>query len=284
MRSAFLESLYSGQLYFAAVALLILAMMLPRRIAGVSAMLAVALAAFSGPLTGILLTVVAFALWSFGREPNRRTLKTVAVLVCALAIAIELPWHLDRPHLLRPSRIFVIGDSLSAADFEEVQPWPAILEMRLGVPVVNLALASADTAGALERQVPLLPPIAGNREMVILEIGGNDMLDGSGARRFGKNLDRLCAAAAGKGRDVVMFELPLLPGRWAYGFMQRRIAVKYGCALIPKRILAGVLTRPGHTSDGIHLSPRGHEALARAVADYVGRPAPASGGAGSEPR
>ena len=67
-----------------------------------------------------------------------------------------------------------------------------------------------------------------------------------------------------------MFELPLLPGRWAYGAAQRRIASRHGIVLIPRRVLAGILLDPANTSDGLHLTQQGHEKLAGAVADWAG--------------
>lgn len=266
MRSALLYSIYSGQLFFAAVALLVIAFVAPKRIAGVLAMLAVALAAFSGPLIGTLLTLSAFGLWRW-----RKT--AIAASLCLIAVALELPYHVVPRELPLPSRIFVIGDSLASGGFGEPMPWPAILGKKLGVPVVNLSLASANAQIALERQIPELPRAAGSGELVIIEIGGNDMLDGTGATNFASHLDRLLAAA-GNRRRVAMFELPLLPGRWLYGFSQRRLARKHSCVLIPKRVLARVLTEPGNTSDGIHLTQRGHEALATALARLVLTPYP----------
>jgi acyl-CoA thioesterase I len=263
VRSALLYSIYSGQLFFGAAALLLVALVAPKRIAGVLAMLAVALAAFSGPLIGTLLTMTAFALWRW-KGP------VIAASLCLLAVVLELPYHVITRELRLPSRIFVIGDSLASGGFGEAKPWPGILETKLAVPVVNLSLASAGAQIALERQVPELPLVAVKGELVIIEIGGNDMLDGTGAARFASHLDRLLEVTAGH-RDVAMLELPLLPGRWLYGFSQRWLAWKHGCVLIPKRVLARVLAAPENTSDGIHLTQRGHEALATALAGAVGR-------------
>jgi acyl-CoA thioesterase I len=102
---------------------------------------------------------------------------------------------------------------------------------------------------------------------VLIEIGGNDLLDGTASATFEANLDRLLAAATpppgAPARTVIMFELPLFPHRIAYGRIQRRLAAKYRVQLIPKRYFVQAF-RAG-TSDGLHLSPAG----ARYVAGMV---------------
>jgi lysophospholipase L1-like esterase len=78
-------------------------------------------------------------------------------------------------------------------------------------------------------------------------------------------LDRVVS----RGRVIVMFELPLPPLCNEYGRIQRRLASEYGVCLIPKRVLARVLTGNGATLDSIHLSRRGHEQMASAVWEYL---------------
>jgi hypothetical protein len=80
---------------------------------------------------------------------------------------------------------------------------------------------------------------------------------------FEARLDKLLAACIGRDRTLIMFELPLLPHRIAYGRIQRRLADKYGVQLIPKRFFIEVL-RSG-TSDGLHLSPAGARHMAALV-------------------
>ena len=252
-----LFAIYSGQLFFIAAGMLLAAMVLPRRVAGVVALLAIPLAALGGPLSGTLLLAAAYASWA----SMRRVLIAPAVILVLIAVALEAPYHRDAG-LPRPSRIFVVGDSLASGGFGERTPWPDVLAQSLSIPVVNLSMASGDTATALQRQIPQLPAPVDEHELVLVEIGGNDMLDGVSAAAFSRQLDELLARA-GKDRKLVMVELPLLPGRWSYGSTQRRLARKHRCTLIPKRVLARVLLAPGNTLDGVHLTQQGHDALAR---------------------
>jgi acyl-CoA thioesterase-1 len=105
---------------------------------------------------------------------------------------------------------------------------------------------------------------------VVLEVGGNDIIGHASADQFGRDLDALAIEIRGPGRQVVMLELPLFPFDNAYGLQQRRIASKYGFTLIPRRYFAKVLSLPGATIDGIHLSATGQHAMAEMVWGFVG--------------
>jgi acyl-CoA thioesterase-1 len=259
--------IFSGQLFFGAVALLLGAMVAPKRLAGVMGLLALPLAAVSGSLFATILVLLGFLAWSVGGFGRRRDLSVIGAVIGILAAVTELPFHLRGRQLEMPSRIFVIGDSLASGGFGEGATWPLLLQQNLRVPVLNLSLASSDTALALERQMTELPAPLDRRELVLIEIGGNDMLDGVPPAKFAAALDELLTLA-GKGRQVAMLEFPLLPGRWSYGAIQRQLAKKHRCKLIPKRMLAGVLTGRGNTFDGIHLTENGHRALADELLRY----------------
>jgi acyl-CoA thioesterase I len=66
-----------------------------------------------------------------------------------------------------------------------------------------------------------------------------------------------------------MFELPLLPDRIAYGRIQRRLALKYGVSLIPKRYFTDVIAGREATSDGLHLTYLGADRMAAVVAQVL---------------
>jgi len=62
-----------------------------------------------------------------------------------------------------------------------------------------------------------------------------------------------------------MFELPLLPFCNAFGRAQRILAKKHEVTLIPKSYMTKVFSLKGGTLDGLHLSQKGHNALANSV-------------------
>ena len=67
-----------------------------------------------------------------------------------------------------------------------------------------------------------------------------------------------------------MIELPLPPFANRFGMIQRRLARKHGIILIPKRTFVSVLTTPGATLDGIHLSPQGHLLMSETIWSVIG--------------
>jgi len=53
--------------------------------------------------------------------------------------------------------------------------------------------------------------------------------------------------------------------------IQRRLARQYDVILVPKRPFVAVLTTPGATVDGIHLSKQGHALMAEMMWQAVAR-------------
>ena len=266
IRSAILYHVYSGHLFFTAAALFVIGALIPR--ARVLMLLAIPLAALSGtpiPLPIIILVTAAItayfiAVWRRG-PPRRGALLAAAVAVTAVAItvAFELPYHFSGPVVPRPTRLFVIGDSLASGGFGETAPWPVRLN------AVNLSRPAENAATAREHIASLPPPKAG--DCVIVEIGGNDMLNDGRAKEYASALDALLRGI--HPRAIVMLELPIVPGAWRYGAIQRRLARQHDALLVPKRLLASVLADPRNTSDGLHLTERGHAQMARDLAGYL---------------
>jgi hypothetical protein len=209
--------------------------------------------------------------------PSRRHLRTVVrvALPLALAVAVACEWRGLAADALPPGnhhRLFVIGDSMSAPDVAGQVPWPQRVANAHNLDLTNLARAGATTAAARAQADQL-----GDQDgVVVVAIGGNDMIGGNPVADFRRDLDHILSVATAHGRPVIMLELPLLPWWIRYGYVQRHLAARYGVHLIPKRHFAAVLAQRGNTTDGLHLSARGHEALAQIIWPYVS-PACAAG-------
>lgn len=107
--------------------------------------------------------------------------------------------------------------------------------------------------------------VTSDDRVVLIEMGGNDLLGGVPSSAFEKNLDATLSKLAMPGRTIVMFELPLLPYKVPYEQIQRRLAATYGVWLIPKRYLSGVIGGPNATTDRLHLSEAGAHRMAMPV-------------------
>ena len=221
---------------------------------------------------GLLLFVCWFVSHGFER-PRGTRFRIIArvglVLTCLLGLMFELPYCFT-PTVRDGNEgpLYVIGDSLSAGMGTNETVWPAHLAKRHGVTVHNLAVAGATTQMA-RKQADELPTTGG---LVVVAIGGNDIVGGRPAADFERDLDYVLARARSADRTVVMLELPLPPLGSRYGAVQRALARKHGVALIPRRWLVQVLAAPGATSDGLHLSNEGHRLLAERLWAIIGSP------------
>jgi acyl-CoA thioesterase-1 len=214
-------------------------------------------------------------------EPNEAATKTdqgskpksLSTRWCPTLCAISLgtaciefaSYHPTQIPVSQELPIVVIGDSLSAGINDGVDiPWPTRLDEIVSVRVSNNALAGATCRSAI-KQLDSLP----NQCVVIVEIGGNDLLGGRSAADFRADLDELLTEIQSPEREVVMFELPLPPLFNGYGYAQRELAHKHNVELIPRRLLASVLFTKDATLDSIHLSNAGHRQLAERVANFL---------------
>lgn len=232
-------------------------------------LLLLALSAIPRPAALNVAGGMALLLWIVTHLLGQRTVRlrpygrVALALVVVAAFLIELRWW-PKPHVALPhgATVHVIGDSLSAGVGTPGEvPWPHLLAREHGLTVCNHAVAGATTRQA-SRQVTALRADSG---LVLVLIGGNDLIGGGGAARFEQDLSAFLAQLKGTGHRVVMFELPLPPLPGAYGAAQRRLATQFGIPLIPRRVLGLVLAHADSTVDGLHLSPTGHARLADAV-------------------
>jgi acyl-CoA thioesterase-1 len=196
---------------------------------------------------------------TFGRW--RRWSPWAVVAVWGVAVVLELPYHVIPRMTPAPARsVAILGDSITAGmgDSDCAERWPAILARTHDLAVQDLSRAGATTATALpraKREVIDAP-------VVILEIGGNDLLGSTSSAQFAADLDALLAEVSSPERQVVLIELPLPPFFHEYGRVQRTLARKHHALLVPKRVLLSVLAADGATVDSIHLTQSGHERMA----------------------
>ncbi len=148
---------------------------------------------------------------------------------------------------------------------EKADTWPRIFADRYAVVVHDHSVAGANVASALRQAAAISP----EEQLVLLEIGGNDILGNTNPAEFEAGLGRLLSAVRRPDRVVVMLELPLPPTFNTYGRIQRRLARQFNTLLVPKRILLGVLQQQATTLDTIHLTNEGHQNMADAVWNVV---------------
>jgi acyl-CoA thioesterase I len=212
--------------------------------------------------------VAGLVLLNRGASSQRARLVVCAVLLAATAglCVAEIP-HRRLPQLttLDGRTVYVLGDSISAGTRTGERCWPTVLADMTNLRVVNLAQAGAKVEDAIVQARGIAEP----GSLVIVEIGGNDLLGGTDAAVFHSKLATLVSSLRADRHQVLIVELPLPPFRNAFGRAQRRVVAQYGTAMLPKRCFTGVLTAKGGTRDGLHLSQAGHEAMAAIMAEVI---------------
>lgn len=177
-------------------------------------------------------------------------------------------WIAEAPHhryprltLAEGTKVYVLGDSISAGIDSEIRCWPDVLGELTSLRVFNLARPGETIEGAISQA----KYIKQTGSLVIVEIGGNDLINQTDPSAFQRDLDSLLSLLRSDQHQVLIFEIPLFPFENAFGAAQRGAMSKHEVAVLPKRCLTKVLGTKNGTLDGLHLSPVGHEALATII-------------------
>lgn len=271
----------SGQSYFTGLALVAAASALgasKKRAAhraaamcGALGLIAIAISSTPAPywLAAAAVVAIGASLATARDEKRRKWAWLPVVAVSVAAAALEGRYLFSSSLQPAPARsLTIIGDSLTAGmgDPDRSETWPKILGRKHRLAVQDLSRAG-DTAGAASRR---LGEVAIRSPVVIVEIGGNDVLGPTSVAQFERDLDALLQAIVAPGRQIVMLELPLPPFFHGFGYVQRKLAKKHGVHLAPKRLLMSVLARTDATVDSIHLSQAGHEQMAAIAWELLG--------------
>lgn len=215
-----------------------------------------------------LLFVLWFALCIATRLKIRNASKSKVIITAVFAFfsllicLCELPFHLPRKiSVSKDQTVYVVGDSISAGIEEKERTWPSVLGDLSQLKVVNLARAGA----TLDTAISQAGEISSSNSLVLVEIGGNDLLGKTDNKTFYRQLNDLLEKLRSKNAHIAIFELPLLPFWNDYGRDQRILAEKYDATLIPKYVLVKAFAGKGNTIDGLHLSQQGHDELANMI-------------------
>ncbi len=161
-----------------------------------------------------------------------------------------------------------MGDSLSAAYYIPLESgWVSLLGERLqqrfpddNVELRNASISGATTAAGLQTLPAVLKEF--KPQIVILEMGGNDGLQGKPVSLIKENLRKLIVLSEQHEAEVLLVGMRLPPNlgsRYTEPFFQNfaQLAEEYQLAYVPF-LLEGVATVPGlMQSDGIHPTAEG---------------------------
>ena len=178
---------------------------------------------------------------------------------CGVA-ADEIP-NLDSPG----QTIVCLGDSItSGVGATPETAYPSLLTSRLGTDVINHGVPGDTAEEGLARVDDVL---AEDPWLVIVELGGNDILNRVPPERTEAALRRIVERLLAANVAVVLIELEV-PFAGRYAEIYNRIGDEHDVPVIDD-VLGEILTDASLKADPIHPNSRGHEVLAAALADEL---------------
>jgi acyl-CoA thioesterase-1 len=222
---------------------------------------------------GALLLLVQLAgACSDERQPNdaaQREVKTMA------------PATTEAP--AKDARLVVaFGDSLFAgyglAQDEGFAPalQRALEGQGLKAQVVNAGVSGETTAGGRERLAFTLDGLPRKPDLVIVGLGGNDMLRGLDPAQTRANLDAILTELKARGIATMLTGMLVSPNMGpdyasAFNPIYPDLAKKFGLPLYPFFLQGVVGRRDLQLPDGIHPNAQGIKAVVQRIAPMVGR-------------
>jgi acyl-CoA thioesterase-1 len=221
-------------------------------------------------LLGVVVLAQLFCIESSKLKDKHKVFIRIAVCVVVLfAAGMELPfWFSPPPFELKSKTVFLIGDSLGAGTgFKGENTWAEIIAKKCDLNVVNKSVGG----GTAESSIKSLKKInnIGENDLVIIEIGGNDMFRGMTGADFRRDLRELIVEVKKFTGNIIMLEIPLAPFSNGFGKAQRELCAEYNITLIPKKYFSWAVRGEKSTVDGLHFSNYGHEKMAKAVMGHI---------------
>jgi acyl-CoA thioesterase-1 len=163
--------------------------------------------------------------------------------------------------------IIALGDSLTyGSGASREQAWPSLVSERCGCNIINKGVpgdTTTDALNRLQRDVIDLKP-----RMVIVTLGGNDLLRQHPQEQMFANLRQIVTEIQSTGAMVVLVGLNGFPLDRGLGAGYRRLAQETGSVYVPN-ILGGIFTDPKLKSDQIHPNAAGYRIMADRIYEVI---------------
>lgn len=196
-------------------------------------------------------------------------MKIIDALLVALALMLAACGDkaLKLPKLASTDVIVAFGDSLTfGTGAAENESYPAVLGQLIGRNVVRAGVPGEVTAQGLAR----LPEVLDEHSprLVIVCLGGNDMLRKVGEAEIRTNLRAIIKTLKDRNIGVVLVGVPrpalITSAPEFYTAIARELAVPY-----EGKVVTSVLSSAELKSDPIHPNARGYRKMAEAIAELL---------------
>ena len=195
-----------------------------------------------------------------------RWLAAVVVVIALVGCGDEAP---KLAKLDGADVIVAFGDSLTyGTGAQEHESYPAVLAQLTGRHVIRAGVPGEVTAQALQR----LPEVIDEHQprLMIVCLGGNDMLRKVNAIEIKSNLRSIIKAINERGIAVVLVGVPrpalITSAPEFYSELAKEFALPY-----EGKIVTSVLYSPDMKADPIHPNAKGYRRMAEALAELLRR-------------
>ncbi len=171
------------------------------------------------------------------------------------------------PRLADGDVVLAFGDSLTyGVGTGQGASYPVVLQELIGKTVVNAGVSGETTGEGLQR----LPQVLDEHEprIMLLCLGGNDMLRKLPATEMAANLRAMVELAREQGVAVVLIGVPELRLFGEAPEFYRQIAAEFALPY-EGQIMNEVLKSPSLKSDAIHANAAGYRKIAEALAELL---------------
>ena len=164
------------------------------------------------------------------------------------------------------SNIIAFGDSLTygfgAGPGED---YPSQLSTMIGTPVLNKGVNAETTENALQRLDRDV--LKSNPKIVIVLLGGNDLLNRLPLETTFRNLDTIVERVQDSGALVVLVGLRNILGD-QYGARYKELAKRRGAVFVPD-IMREIISSPKLKSDQVHPNGEGYKIIAERISQAL---------------
>lgn len=195
-------------------------------------------------------------------------------LILASAIIFMLTTTLffspKHPIVERKTNLIVFfGNSITAGLGADIgEDFPSLIGNKLNVPIVNAGVNGNTTHDALLRINKDV--LSKNPSIVIIELGGNDLLEGVDTNVTTKNLDLILSKIKPTGAKIVILGTKFFLFQEKYEVNWATLAKKYDATYVPD-ILEGVIADQSLKFDDIHPNAKGYQNIAEKLTPIISR-------------
>ena len=182
----------------------------------------------------------------------------------------------DKPKyaaIAQGATVLVLGDSLSyGMGANQGEDYPTLLAKSTGWNVINEGIPGDTSTGGLQRLPALLE--AHQPKLLILELGGNDLLHQTAPAEITSNLKAILSAAKAQGTQTVLVAIPeISPLKAAVGNLSdhplyESVAKETATPLITD-VFSEVLSDRDLKSDQIHANAKGYAVVSEKMRETL---------------